>query len=130
MPARSPEEICQLFKQAMAQGDIEAVLSVYDREVAFLNKDRKIVRGLDALRRQLEPMVAAKADFDFTIKQIVDAGDTALMHTYWTVSGPEPMHVHAIEVARRQSDGSWRWLIGDPFTIEREVAGRKAAGKE
>jgi len=23
----------------------------------------------------------------------------------------------AIEVASRQADGSWRWLIGDPFTV-------------
>ena len=25
--------------------------------------------------------------------------------------------VYAIEVARRQPDGTWRWLIGDPFTL-------------
>jgi len=30
--------------------------------------------------------------------------------------------VHAIEVARRQADGTWRWLIGDPFTVGRHVA--------
>jgi hypothetical protein len=24
--------------------------------------------------------------------------------------------MHAVEVARRQPDGTWRWLIGDPFT--------------
>jgi hypothetical protein len=27
------------------------------------------------------------------------------------------MSVHAIEVARRQPDGTWYWLIGDPFTV-------------
>jgi hypothetical protein len=61
-----------------------------------------------------------KARFDFTIKQIVQTDDVALMHTQWAVSGPQPMRTHAIEVARRQPDGSWRWLIGDPFTVGRE----------
>jgi hypothetical protein len=31
------------------------------------------------------------------------------------------MTVYAIEVARRQADGTWRWLIGDPYTVGREV---------
>jgi hypothetical protein len=37
MPARSPEEICRLFQQAMAEGDLDLVMSVYDPEAAFLN---------------------------------------------------------------------------------------------
>jgi hypothetical protein len=32
------------------------------------------------------------------------------------------MSVYAIEVAGRQPDGTWRWLIGDPFTVGRETA--------
>jgi hypothetical protein len=30
MPATSPEEICRLFKEGMAKGDLDTVLSVYD----------------------------------------------------------------------------------------------------
>ena len=43
------------------------------------------------------------------------------MHTGWTVSGPQPVKVYAIEGARRQPDGSWCWLIGDAYTVGREV---------
>jgi hypothetical protein len=49
-------------------------------------------------------------------------GNVALMHTEWTVSEPQPMTAYAIEVARRQPDGTWCWLIGDPYTVGREVA--------
>jgi ketosteroid isomerase-like protein len=120
MPAESPEEICRLFQQYMAEGDLDSVLSVYDPEAVFLNQSREVTKGLNALRQQLAPLAATKARFDFTIKQVIQAGDIALMHTHWTISGPEPMKVYAIEVARRQQDGSWRWLIGDPFTVGRE----------
>ena len=57
---------------------------------------------------------------DFTVKQVVEASGIALMHTLWTISGEPPRKQYAIEVARRQPDGSWKWLIGDPFTIDRE----------
>jgi hypothetical protein len=36
MPAISPEDICRLFQQFMAEGDIESVLSVHDSEAVFL----------------------------------------------------------------------------------------------
>jgi hypothetical protein len=32
------------------------------------------------------------------------------------------MTAYEIEVARRQPDGTWGWLIGDPFTIGRQDA--------
>jgi ketosteroid isomerase-like protein len=121
MPANSPEDICRLFQQGMAAGDLDSVLSVYDPEAVFLNQSRDVTKGREGLRRELASLAAMRARFDFTIKQVIEAGDIALMHTEWTVSGPQPMQVYAIEVARRQPDGTWCWLIGDPFTVGREV---------
>jgi ketosteroid isomerase-like protein len=119
MPANTPEEICELFTQYMAAGDIESLLDIYDPEVAFLNRSREVRRGKEQLRQELAPLAAAKARFQFNIKQVIWSGDIALMHTEWEVSLPEPTHSYAIEVARRRSDGTWRWLIGDPFTVNR-----------
>ena len=42
MPAMTPEEICRLFKQYMAAGDIDALLSLYDPGVVFLNQSGEI----------------------------------------------------------------------------------------
>jgi ketosteroid isomerase-like protein len=121
MPAKSPEEICYLFKQYMAEGDLDSALSVYDQEAVFLNRSGEVKEG-EGLRQELAPFAAVKAIFDFNIKQIIQSGDIALMHTEWKVSSPEPMSVYAIEVARRQPDGTWRWLIGDPFTVGKRGA--------
>jgi ketosteroid isomerase-like protein len=118
MPAKSPEEICHLFKQYIAEGDLDSVITLYDPQAAFLNQSCEVKKG-EALRQELIPFTAAKANFDFNIKQVIYADDIALMHTEWHVSAPEPMSVYAIEVARRQPDGTWRWLIGDPFTVGR-----------
>ena len=121
MAATSPEEICRLFKEAMAKGDLDAMLSVYDPEAVFLKPSREVTKSREELRQELAPLVAAKTVFDYDVRQVVQADDIALMHTKWKVSTPQPKSVYAIEVARRQADGSWRWLIGDPHTVGREA---------
>lgn len=121
MSAKSPEEICQLFQQHMAAGDLDALMSVYDPEVVFLSQAGEVKHGQEELRKELAPLAAAQSRFDYNIRQIIQSGDIALMHTDWEVSSPQPMFTYAIEVARRQPDGTWRWLIGDPFTVGKRV---------
>jgi hypothetical protein len=41
MPATTPEEICSLFKQYMAAGDIDALLNIYDPQAVFLTESRE-----------------------------------------------------------------------------------------
>lgn len=47
MPAKTPEDICRLFQQSMAAGDLESVLSIYDPDVVFLNQAGEIIKGLE-----------------------------------------------------------------------------------
>ncbi|RJQ68984.1 MAG: DUF4440 domain-containing protein [Desulfobacteraceae bacterium] len=126
MPAKSPEEICGLFQQYMAAGDIDAVLGVYDPQAVFLNQSGEVKKGLEGLRQELAPFASQKAYFEFRIRQVIRTGDIALMHTEWKVSTSRQMNVYAIEVARRQPDGTWRWLIGDPFTVGRQTSAEMA----
>ena len=51
MSAKSPEEICRLFQQYMAEGDIDSVLSVYDPEAVFLNQSGEVKKGEAGLRQ-------------------------------------------------------------------------------
>lgn len=125
MPANSPEEIWSLFQKYIREGDIDSVLALYDAEAVFLSQSGETRKG-DDLRAELAPLAAAKTVFDFSVKQVIKSGDIALMHTEWNVSSPQQMFLYAIEVARRQQDGTWRWLIGDPFTISKLEAVRVA----
>lgn len=120
MAANSPEEICSLFQKYIRECDIDSVLTLYDREAVFLNQAGETRKG-DGRREELAPLAAAKTAFDFSIKQVIRSGDIALMHTEWKVSSPQQMSLYAIEVARRQQDGTWRWLIGDPFSVRKNL---------
>jgi uncharacterized protein (TIGR02246 family) len=122
MLANSPEDTCRLFQQSMAAGDLDAVLSVFDPEAVLVNPSGEIKQSRDGLRQELAPIAAMKPRVASTIKQVIRSGDIALMHTEWQMSFPLPMSMYAIAVARRQPDGTWRWLIGDPFTVGRHTA--------
>ena len=62
-------------------------------------------------------LTTGKAEFFVHVKGVIRSGDTALTHSVWAVATPEPTSGYALEVSRRQPDGSWRWLISDPFTV-------------
>ena len=53
MPAKSAEEICGLFKQYMAEGDIDGLLNLYDPEAVILDKSGEVKRGEEGLRENL-----------------------------------------------------------------------------
>ena len=121
MPAKRPEEICRLFQQYMAEGDIDSVLSIYDPAAVFLNQSGEVKSG-QALRQELAPLSAMKAIFDFNIKQIVQSDNIALMHTEWKVSSPEQMSVYA---NRGRTRPAGRYLaLAHRRSLYRRQAGR------
>jgi ketosteroid isomerase-like protein len=121
MKATTPEEVNDLFIQAMQAGDMEAVLTLYDTNVSFASPNGDVVRGIENLRSQLSSFVAKKTRLKFDVTKVIDSGDIALVHNEWELPD-DGVRGHAIEVARRQPDGSWRWLIGDPYTIRSQAA--------
>ena len=112
----------------MAEGDVESLLTLYDPDAVFLNQAGEVKKGRQGMREVLTPLATSRAVFDFKIKQVIQSGDIALMHTLWNVSAAEQMSVYAIEVARRQPDGTWCWLIGDPFTVGRQTVSSSGVG--
>ncbi|HEU0116169.1 MAG TPA: nuclear transport factor 2 family protein [Thermomicrobiales bacterium] len=127
MVARSPEAWWPLFRQAIAAGDVEAALRLYEPAAAFANAAGLVRLGRADLRRELEPMAEAAADFRVTVRKIIQSGDLALLQSEWSVERPAPGWGYALEVLRRQADGRWLLAIGDPFTIGQWFQSRHSA---
>jgi ketosteroid isomerase-like protein len=117
MRASSPIEVDNLFVKFMSEGNLESVLELYDPEISFVNQAGEIKKGISAIREELAPFAESKQVIKFDIKLIVPNGDVALVHNQWQLISPKKMSGYAIEVMRRQPDGSWRFFIGDPFTV-------------
>lgn len=116
MPATSPEQLSQLFSQAIGRGDLEAVMALYEPGAVFLTQSGDLRSGTDAIRQEMAPLADMKPEFKINVDKVVSSGDITLMYSTWSVSNPQSSG-RAIEVARRQPDGTWLYVVDDPNTF-------------
>ena len=74
------------------------------------------VSGRDAIREQWSGFVALGGNIQMTTRYVVVVGETALL----TTPGTSPAPVWSCrpaprEVARRQPDGIWKYVIDHPY---------------
>jgi uncharacterized protein (TIGR02246 family) len=122
MPARSPEECDRLFGEHVSAGDLDKVLALYEEGASFVQRDGHVARGRPAIRQALSTLVALRPKLRLdVIKVVAGAGDLAVVYNDWRMSatGPDGSPIEragkAIEVMRRQPDGSWQFVIDDPY---------------
>ena len=73
--------------------------------------------GKAAIREVLTAFLDMKGTLEVLATTAVVNGDIALTHTRWRldVPGGEPMESVTAEVVRRQPDGTWKYLIDNPW---------------
>jgi uncharacterized protein (TIGR02246 family) len=115
-----PEDWPRQFEQRLNAGDLDAVITLYEPEAHFVNKSGETLRGRDAIRKVLGGLIEAKTHFQSRVVRAVTVGDIAQLYTDFEGTRVDesgktvPVHNNAIEILRRQSDGSWKLIMGDP----------------
>ncbi len=117
MPAQKPQDLHALFEQAIGAGDLDALMALYESGASMPNQAGEVRTGADLIRQDMAPFAAMKPDLKLKINKLIEAGDIALMHSEWAMTTPAAMSGRSIEIARRQPDGTWRYVIDDPFTL-------------
>jgi uncharacterized protein (TIGR02246 family) len=121
MLAHTPAEADLLVIEALNTGDVEAALAFYEPGATFVPEPGKAATGLDAIRDVLNGFLALKPRLTIQVSQVVEAGDVALLCSRWTLNGTGPdgspveLAGQGAEVVRRQADGTWRFIIDNPF---------------
>jgi uncharacterized protein (TIGR02246 family) len=115
-----PEDWPRQFEQRLNAGDLDAVITLYEPEAHFVNKSGETLGGRDAIRKVLGGLIEAKTHFQSRVVRAVTVGDIAQLYTDFEGTRVDesgktvPVHNNAIEILRRQSDGSWKLIMGDP----------------
>ena len=121
MDALRPETVIERFAELLAEGDIDAMIDLYEPGAAFAPQPGEAVTGRDEIRAALEGFVAIKPRMEGTIEKVLEAGDTALVTNSWRLAGTAPdgtpvrMEATSADVLRRRPDGSWGIVIDDPW---------------
>ncbi len=122
MPAHSPAELHKLFQRAFNLGDVEALIALYEPN-AVLVTDGEHVIGRESIRNALEHLVSNRGRMTLETRAVIDLRQgLAVLHAGWVVAAARGMGGElatrglSTEVVRRQADGTWLFVIDNPYT--------------
>ncbi len=121
MPAKTPQELQSLFVVAFNSGDLDALLALYEPNAALATQSGVPQVGMEKLGDSFRTIIGMKGKMAIDTTYAVETDGIALLRGAWSmesmtpVGKPVTMKGHSIEVARRQPDGSWLFVIDHPF---------------
>jgi ketosteroid isomerase-like protein len=108
--AREPEDLSRLFVERANAGDVDGLVALYERDAVLATPDGGAVRGEAEIRRFYAALTASAPRFAPGAQHpALRAGELALTSTRLPGGAAA-----TAEVARRQPDGTWRWVLDRP----------------
>jgi uncharacterized protein (TIGR02246 family) len=122
MPATEPEQIHRLFERAFNADDLEGLLELYEPDAVLVPQPGVVVEGIDGIRDALRWLLDRNGRIAVESELVLRVGDLAYLSNRWSLtSGTMPdgsaadLGATTAEVARRQADGSWRYVIDNAW---------------
>jgi len=119
---RSPQDCDRMFGERMNAGDLDGLVALYERSAALVRSDHTAAVGHEAIAEDLAGIVALRPQITMNVKQVFSGGDdVAVLYNDWHLVATDPegkrieLDGRAIEIVRRQADGTWRFVIDDPY---------------
>jgi ketosteroid isomerase-like protein len=117
----TPEQVLQSITDGINTGNLDGLMSLYEPEAAFAVQPGSLVHGLPGVRQSLAAFIGMKGRLDLKVTRVLEAGGLALVAGVWSFAGTGPdgapvkLTGHNADVLRRQPDGSWRFVIDNPW---------------
>ncbi|HLY42098.1 MAG TPA: nuclear transport factor 2 family protein [Terracidiphilus sp.] len=120
-PADHPEHVVELLDHAFNRGDVEAVLAFYEEAATVVATPPNILRGKTQLRSFFKTALLSGSRAKQLKVRVIETDGIALFLSHWSLvpkdAAPEAAGqvFFATTVFRKQSNGSWKVLIDNPF---------------
>ena len=117
----SPEQVLDAIVDGINSGNLTALMPLYEREAAFAAQPGSLAHGAPGISEALAGFISMKGELDLEVTRVLEAGDLALVIGTWSFDGTgpdgEPVRLSAsnADVLRRQADGTWRFVIDNPW---------------
>jgi uncharacterized protein (TIGR02246 family) len=116
-------DIHRAVEEGVNSGDIEGLMALYADDARMVTMDGSIAEGHDAIREQWAWLIEQDGEMQLQSHYAIELGDLAVLSNSWTFRyGEEEMSGTTAEVARREPDGSWLYVIDHPFAHARQPA--------
>jgi ketosteroid isomerase-like protein len=96
-------------------------VSLYEATAVMVEKPGRIAQGEGEIRDSLRALIESGVQLTIGVTQVVQASDIAFVVSAWSVSRRadgarrEIARGQGTDVMRRQGDGTWRFVIDNPY---------------
>ncbi len=117
----TPERLLESIVNGLNTGNLDALLTLYEPGARFATQPGMLSQGEGGIREALAGFIGMKGKLDLKVTRVLEAGGLALVIGVWTFAGTgpngEPLKLasKSADVLRRQPDGSWRFVIDNPW---------------
>jgi ketosteroid isomerase-like protein len=91
-------------------------MALYNEASTMIVMDGSVARGVGPIREAWASVLAMNGTMTLRSRYVIEVGDLAVLSVQWTLRiGQEMVSAVTAEVAARQPDGGWVYLIDHPF---------------
>lgn len=117
-----PEALHTALADAFNAQDLDGLISLFDENATLVPRPGTVAVGAKARREALAGvlLLSPRETFVDTLGELRTA-DLALTRSHWRLKGtdasgaPLVLDHYGVEIMRLQRDGTWRFLVDDPF---------------
>jgi ketosteroid isomerase-like protein len=96
--------------------DLDGLMRLYAPNARMILLDGSTATGSDAIREQWSGLLEMGGRLAIRSRYAIEAGDLAILSNEWTLrTGDQTMSAVTAEVAARQSEGGWLYVIDHPW---------------
>jgi ketosteroid isomerase-like protein len=121
MSTATPEQVLESIVTGINTGDLESLMPLYENNAAFATQPGSLAPGAAGIGEALNGFISLNGKLDLDVTRVLEVDDLALVVGVWSFDGTgpdgEPVHLEAqnADVLRRQPDGTWRFVIDNPW---------------
>jgi uncharacterized protein (TIGR02246 family) len=116
MTLSNPTDVHTAVEQAFNAKDLDGLVSLYEKDARMVTPDGSVAEGIDAIREQWQTLLTMNGRMTLRTRFAIEMDDIALLRNDWSFSSDDAqLASSAAEVVRRQSDGTWLYVIDHPF---------------
>jgi uncharacterized protein (TIGR02246 family) len=117
----TPEEVLNSVVEGINTGNLDSLMMLYETDACFASQPGQPAKSPETIRQSLRTFIDVNGKLDLKVKRVLQTSDLALVTTEWSFSGTGPngklvnMAAKSADVLRRQSDGSWCFVVDNPW---------------
>jgi uncharacterized protein (TIGR02246 family) len=121
MSTATPEQVLESIVEGINTGNLDALLPLYERNAAFATQPGSLAHGASGIHEALTGFISMKGKLELEVTRVLEVDDLAFVAGSWSFNGTgpdgEPVQLGAsnADVLRRQEDGTWRFVIDNPW---------------